>query len=247
MPRVNILGVEMEAASREEILTLLGGWFRSSTPRQIITVNSLMLLDAKKDSGLRELLWRAALLIPDSSGILWAAKFLNRPLPDIYPGVELMLDLCQLCAREKRRICLLGGQESVASQAGRRLQSLCPGLEIMGGWNGYFSEKEEENIIREIRLKKPAVLFVGLGSPRQEFWIDRHLEKLNVPVTMGVGGSLDIYAGRLQRAPEWIRKLGGEWSYRLIQEPSRLPRILRLPRFALAIMAQKLAILIHGR
>ncbi len=200
-----------------------------------------MVLDAKDNRELLTLLQEAALVVPDSFGIVWASRFLGRPLPDCYPGIELMLDVSRLCAQEGMPVYLLGGRELVAEKAARRLQSLCPGLRVAGCRHGYFSPKEEKALIQEIRLSKPKVLFVGMGCPQQELWIRKHLKALGVPVAVGVGGSMDVYAGEFKRAPRWMRKNGLEWSYRLLQEPLRLPRILRLSRFVTTVLSEKLS------
>jgi N-acetylglucosaminyldiphosphoundecaprenol N-acetyl-beta-D-mannosaminyltransferase len=231
----------MDALTRSDILAAAGRWLEGEEPRLIITVNSLMILETRKrPSDLLPLFQKASLIVPDSYGLLWASRFLKRPLPSVTPGIELVLDLCRLCVQSGRPVYLLGGRPGVAFAAGQNLQSLCPGLRVAGGHDGYFKPEEEENIVCEIRGLRPGVLFVGLGQPRQELWIGKYLDRLGTSIAMGVGGSLDVYAGWVRRAPPWLAARGLEWSYRLWQEPGRLPRILQLPRFVAAVVKEKL-------
>jgi N-acetylglucosaminyldiphosphoundecaprenol N-acetyl-beta-D-mannosaminyltransferase len=238
---VTLLGVPMDALTRPEVLSIAGKWLNDETPHAIVTMGSLMVLDIRKSpQDLAPLFLKASLIVPDSYGLLWASRFLKRPLPDIYPGIELMLDLCRLCAQNNRGVYFLGGQPGVAEKAARRLKDDCPNLNVAGFRDGFFRPEEEIALVEEIRRLKPGALFVGLGQPRQELWIGKYLDRLNVPITMGVGGSFDVYSGSLRRSPAWMSRHGLEWAYRLAQEPFRLPRILRLPGFVAAVVKERL-------
>ena len=236
-----ILGVPVDILDPKEVLASASAWLRERETHLVITINSLMILDARKEPELlMPLFEKASLIVPDSYGLLWASRILKCPFPGVYPGVELMLDLCRLSSEKGCAVYLLGGRSGIAEAAARRLKELCPGLSIAGTHSGYFAPGEEATIVEEIRQLRPGVLFVGMGQPKQELWIEKYMRVLETPIAMGVGGSLDVYAGVLRRAPAWLRERGLEWAYRLWQEPSRLPRILRLSRFAAAVIKERL-------
>lgn len=142
----------------------------------------------------------------------------------------MMARLCEICGRLNQPIALLGAMPGVAEEAARRLEEHYPGLRVVYHHDGYFSPEEEPAIVAAIREARPAVLFVAMGIPKQEKWIHRHMDELQVPVCMGVGGSLDVIAGRVKRAPAWMQRWGLEWLYRTALEPRRLPRLAALPR-----------------
>jgi len=237
--RAQIFDVPVDLLEPSEVLKTIGSWLQDSHPHHIVTANSLMLLESRRNEKLKMLLQSASLVVPDSYGLFWGLRHLGYSILDYYPGIELMHDICILCAEKKMRVYLLGGENTIAETSAYQLQNLCPGLLIAGTHPGYFSKENETELINDIRHSQTNVLFVGLGSPKQEFWIQEHFPALSIPVVMGIGGSLDVYAGKLKRAPDWLRKKGLEWAYRLFQEPHRLPRILELPHFACAVIQEK--------
>ena len=158
------------------------------------------------------------------------ARVLGLPVAERVSGVDLVARICERAADKGYAVFLLGALPGVAEDAARSLQSRCTGLRIVGTRDGYFSPEDEPKVVQEIAEAKPDILFVGLGAPRQEKWISRHMEALQVPVAIGVGGTFDVLAGRAKRAPEWMQRAGLEWLYRLLREPSRLPRMWSLPR-----------------
>jgi len=200
-----------------------------------------MLLHAQEDSELRRILDDAALVVPESSGILWASRIMNNPLKQFTPGIDLMLATCRIAAEGGHPAFLLGSAPGVAERAGQVLQKRYPGLRLAGTHHGYFKGSEEIFVLERVRAARPAVLFVGMGMPAQEKWIAKHLQSLQVPVVMGVGGSLDVLSGRLRRAPRLMRRAGMEWLYRLAQEPWRWRRIAQLPVFAWKVLKEKRA------
>ncbi len=150
-----------------------------------------------------------------------------------------MLKFCQLAASRGYSIYLLGSRESVLNTAGENLRERFPGIRIVGMRHGYFAEAEHDRILKEIKNLKPQFLFVGIGSPRAEKWIYQNLKELNVPVCMGIGGSLDVISGRLNRAPRWLCQKGFEWIYRLLQEPWRAVRLPGLLYFVWKVIKQR--------
>jgi N-acetylglucosaminyldiphosphoundecaprenol N-acetyl-beta-D-mannosaminyltransferase len=218
------------------------GWVKcflsGKQPSQIITANPLMLLAAQKDEELAEIIEEAALVVPESSGIKWASEQSGTPLDEFVPGIDLFLGMCKLARDLNQSIYLLGGRPGVAEKAAAALGAKIPGLRIAGTHHGYFPAGEDPGVVAQIRDTAPGLLFVGMSVPHQEKWIHRNLEALGVPAVMGVGGSFDVFSGRLRRAPAWMRELGFEWLFRTLQEPWRFKRIVHLPVFVYKILTQ---------
>jgi N-acetylglucosaminyldiphosphoundecaprenol N-acetyl-beta-D-mannosaminyltransferase len=206
----------------------------------ICTPNSEMIMAARQHPELAAALARADLVIPDGMGVVWAGKILGSPLPGRVTGIDLFLALCQAAAREGWSIYLLGGKPGVAQEAAAKLAARFQGLKIAGCQHGYFAGREEPAVLSQIKRAAPEILAAGLGSPRQELWLEEHLPKLGVPLGLGIGGSFDVLSGQKKRAPQAVSKLGLEWAWRLAKEPSRLPRMTALPRFALAVLKERL-------
>jgi N-acetylglucosaminyldiphosphoundecaprenol N-acetyl-beta-D-mannosaminyltransferase len=238
---LKILGSRIDPLTSEDALKQIEVFLRSPVPHHVITGNTLMLLAAEEDPDLRRILDEAALVVPESSGILWASRVMHRPLREFTPGIDLMLAICRMAAERGHPAFLLGASPGVAESAGRALQERYPALELVGTHHGYFRPDEEPTVLEEIRHAKPALLFVGMGMPAQEKWIAAHLQALGVPVVMGIGGSFDVLSGKLRRAPPLMRRAGIEWLYRLTQEPWRWRRIAQLPVFAWKVLRQRKA------
>jgi N-acetylglucosaminyldiphosphoundecaprenol N-acetyl-beta-D-mannosaminyltransferase len=206
---------------------------------QIATTNPEFVMRAQQDESFRQVLWQADLCIPDGVGLLIAAQWLGRPLPQRVPGSELVYHLAELAAENRWRLFLLGAAEGVAEAAAVILQQQYPGLIIAGTYAGSPDPSENAAIVQRINDSRADMLFVAYGAPRQDKWIARNKESLTaVRLAMGVGGSLDFITGRAVRAPRWLQNLGLEWFYRLIREPWRWRRMLALPRFALKVLAR---------
>jgi N-acetylglucosaminyldiphosphoundecaprenol N-acetyl-beta-D-mannosaminyltransferase len=237
---LRILGSRIDPLTAQDALEQIRAFLDSQEPHHVVTGNTLMVLAAEKDRVLRDILERAALVLPESWGIRWASRVHGHALAEFTPGIDFMLEICRLAEAGRHSIYLLGSTPGVAEEAGEVLRRRFPALTVAGTGHGYFKATEEPGVIHRIRQKKPSLLFVGMGMPAQEKWIAAHLGELGVPVVMGVGGSFDVLSGRLKRAPTWIRRLGIEWSYRLIQEPWRWRRILQLPVFAWKVWVEKI-------
>jgi len=236
LSRLNILGARVDAVSFADAVARVDQYLSEAQPHHIITGNTLMLLDAQHDRALRAVLEHSALVVPESSGIYWASRRLRQPLKEFVPGIDFMLALCRLAAERGDSIYLLGAKPGVARRAADELERRFPTLRIVGAEHGYFAAAETGAVIQRISVAAPGILFVGMSVPGQEKWIAEHLRALGVRVVMGVGGSFDVLSGNLQRAPQWMRRLGIEWLYRLMQEPWRWRRIARLPIFALKVL-----------
>jgi len=238
VPSLKILGSRIDPITAQETLAQIESFLLSHRPHHVITGNTLMMLHAEQDEELRQILDRAALVVPESSGIFWASKVLHAPLQEFTPGIDLMLAICRMAAEKGHPAYLLGSAPGIAVEAGRVLTARFPGFKVVGMHDGYFRSADEGLVLDSIGRARPALLFVGLGMPAQEKWIDTHLEALGVPVVMGVGGSFDVLSGKLQRAPALLRRAGLEWMYRLLQEPWRWRRIAQLPVFAWKVLKE---------
>jgi N-acetylglucosaminyldiphosphoundecaprenol N-acetyl-beta-D-mannosaminyltransferase len=234
--RVNLLGADIDALSMEETVERVAGLIRNYQPFRVMTLNPEYLYQAQFNKELMDLARRADIVTADGVGIVWACRVAGHPVPERVTGIDLMLRLVDKAAVCGWSIYLLGAAPGVAGEAADRLCRDYPGLRIAGCHHGYFQENEESIVAQEIRATKPDLLFVALGAPKQEIWIERHLGKTGAGVAIGVGGSFDVLAGRVQRAPDWIRRLHLEWLSRLLRQPSRWRRQMVLPLFAWTVI-----------
>jgi N-acetylglucosaminyldiphosphoundecaprenol N-acetyl-beta-D-mannosaminyltransferase len=239
IPRIDILGVGFDPVDLDGAAVRIAGFAGAGRPSLVVTANTEMVMTARRDAGLRALLAAASLVVADGVGVVWGSRYLGRPLPARVPGIELAERLLSEAARRRWRVYLLGGRPGVAEQAAGRLRAAYPGLEIAGCAHGYFGPADEAGEIAAIRAAAPTVLLAGLGTPRQERWLAQHLALLGSPVAMGIGGSLDVWAGRARRAPRLMQAIGIEWLYRLVHEPRRLRRQLTIPHFMAIVVAKR--------
>ena len=222
---IHLLNVRVDRVDFELVMDVVRQAIRQRRPHQIVTVNVDFLKLAKDDPSYRHLINTADLSVPDGMPLLWAARLIGLPLPERITGPDVVLGCAALAAAEGRRLYLLGAAAGVADSAARELERRFPGVDICGTYSppfGSWSAEEERKIIEQIRAARPDMLFVAFGAPRQDVWIREHMAELNVPVSVGVGGTLNFLAGRVRRAPVWMQDLGLEWLYRIIQEPRRL-------------------------
>lgn len=228
---VEIVGINIDKVTFEGAEDRLLEFLQQDELKMVFTPNSELLVDAVKDPSFAEILNSGDLVIPDGIGVVISSRFYGTPLKEKVAGCELMGSLIEIAYTEKKSIYFLGGKEGVAEEASQKLAVKYPGINIAGYHNGYFNVDEEKKIIDDIIDKGPDIIFVALGAPKQEKWIYRNRHKFTAKIAMGVGGSLDIIAGRVKRAPEFYQKTGLEWLYRLGKEPKRFFRMLKLPKF----------------
>lgn len=212
----------------------------------VVTPNSEIVMNASQDSELAELLREAELTIPDGIGLVYASKILGQPLNERVTGIDFADAALSKLAKEGKSVYFLGSKPdggegvSVAQMAADKKMAEYPGLVVSGARDGYFKPEDEAEIVAQINASEAELLLVALGSPKQEKFIQRHREEFtHVKVAVGIGGSLDVWAGTLKRAPEFYQKHGLEWLYRLIQEPSRYKRMAALPLFMLKVVVTK--------
>ena len=236
---VNILGVNISTATVSEVVQMIFDTISSGNKMSIFTPNSEIILSAYKDANFKNIINSASLCTADGIGVIYASKIFATPIPERCSGYDISLELIKQMTKSGASIYLFGASPGVAETAKEKIQETNPGINIVGYHDGYFDCEEENNIINDINDKKPNVLFVCLGSPKQEKWIFDHLNDLDVNVAIGLGGCLDVYAGNVKRAPQIFIKLGLEWFYRLIKEPKRFFRMLALPKFMLTVLKIK--------
>jgi len=229
---IRLLGVRITPVSMDQALAHAREFIAEGSPHMIVTSDATGVIRAQEDPELREIMDHADLVTADGQGVVLAARLLNVPIRERVSGVDMVQRLCEVATEAGRSVFLLGGAEGIADAAAEKLQAAVPGLRIAGVQHGYFAPEEEPAITERIRDAAPAVLFVAFGIPKQEKWIRAHMAEVGVPVCIGVGGSFDVISGRLKRAPQWMRKCGLEWLYRVMQEPRRLPRLKALPKMA---------------
>lgn len=205
----------------------------------VATANAEMIMRATKDAALRDVLAAAALVVPDGAGTVWAARHLGHAMPERVAGYDLVQELLRRAPATHRRVYFFGAAPGVAEKAKAKAEQLYPGIKIVGVRDGFFSADMNDAIISDIRTARPDLLLVALGVPKQEKWIHEHLAALGVPVAIGVGGTLDVMAGVMKRAPRWMQKAKLEWLFRGMLQPKRAGRLLALPKFVLKVHAAR--------
>lgn len=238
--RLNILGVPVDALTMEGAIETAREIGRGDVGRTVLAVNPEKVIKARQDSDLKRALSEAGILIPDGIGVVLAARILHGVKFSRVAGADLCPELCGLAAEEGWGVFLFGAKEEVNAAAAAQLQRRYPGLTIAGRRNGYVAADEMPALVEEIRDSRAVIVFLALGSPRQELWMAEHLEACGARLCQGVGGTFDVLAGHVPRAPAIWRRFNAEWLYRLLSNPRRLLRQTALPRFAALVLWHKL-------
>ena len=225
---VSVLGME-ETVARLAALIEAGG------TNVVATVDSYGLVLAQEDDELMSAYRSAALATADSSGVVWALGRKGEQVERV-SGVDLVGRLCGLSSEHGYRVFLLGAEPGVAEQAAERLKLLHPGCNIVGTRHGFFPDEDSDVVAQEIAPHRPDVLLVAMGIPRQEKFIARTHKAIGAKISMGVGGSLDVFSGRAKRAPRFVQRLMLEWMWRLIQNPRKFHKVARLPKFTWLVL-----------
>ena len=236
MDKVNILGVKVDRISINDAADKIFGFLSGDKCSKVYTPNSEIIMMGYNNKSFAEILNNADLLTADGIGVVKAAQILGRPVPERAAGFDITCKLLEKTASSPYSVFLFGGKPGVAEAASQKLTQKYPGLKIAGTRNGYFKEEETDEIIKEINESGAELLLVCLGAPKQEMWIDKNASKLSSKAALGVGGSLDVFAGTAERAPKFYCDHGLEWFYRLMKEPWRAKRMTALPKFALRVI-----------
>ena len=229
---VKILGVRVDKITKAQALEEFQKLLEGDRCELIVTPNAEIVEKASKTPQLRRIInEEAAIVTPDGVGLIYASKLKGDPIQEKVAGIDFAHSAIELCAKLGRSVYLLGSKPGVAEAAAANLEKEIPGLKIAGFRDGYFREDEEPSVVAEINESGADFLCVALGSPKQEYFVIKHRDALKVKAAAGLGGSLDIWSGQLNRAPKFYIDHGLEWLYRMIQEPKRLKRLPALPVF----------------
>lgn len=220
--RINFFGVDMDIITVEETLVQISKFIEERTPVQHVVVNVAKLVFAQKDKELKDIINACPLINVDGAGVILGAKFLGIDIPERVAGIDLMDKLIEYSAQRGYRPYFFGAKEEIVKKVVEIYQEKYPNLNIAGYRNGYYTDSEEAELVENIKNSKADILFVAMGSPKKEIFLSKYSKIMEVPFTMGVGGSFDVVAGKVKRAPVWMQKLHSEWLFRLIQEPKRM-------------------------
>ncbi len=237
---IDIIGVPVDNITMDGAVGKVLSFLYEGSLYTVYTPNAEIMMAAQRDPYLKKILGEADLLVADGAGVILASKIIGGNLPERVAGFDLINRLFSLKSEKSPSFFLFGGKPGIAEEACSKILSLYPGTKIAGCRNGYFSKENETEIINQINSSGADILFVALGAPKQEIWIHEHKQNLRVKVCIGVGGSLDVFAGCVKRAPVFFQKNGLEWLYRLFKEPWRYKRMLDLPRFILLALSVRL-------
>ena len=241
--RIHLLGLPVDGVTYDDWLRLIDVWIAQDgdTPaRQVCTINPEFMMVAQRDVNFRNILRRAALCVPDGAGLLWAARMRGTPLPERVTGSDGVPRIAAQAAARGWRLFLLGAAPGIAARAADVLRAEHPTLHISGVYSGSPAPHEEDALVERVNASGADILLVAFGAPEQDKWIARNLPRLKVRMAMGVGGTFDFIAGVVPRAPVWMRRMGIEWLFRLLLQPWRFRRMLRLPRFVWAVLMERL-------
>ena len=235
-----ILGVPVVPYTMDEAVAKLIGDTLAKIRNFVVTANAEIIMMAQDDPEYKIILSQTAdLILPDGAGTVWAGNYLGYVIPERVAGYDLYLRLLEEAADNDIPVYFFGGKPGIAKEAAAEGIRRWPGLKVAGCRNGYFSVAEELEIIEDINRSGAAMLFAALGAPKQEKWLAKYREQLKPNLLMGIGGSFDVLAGKVQRAPKWMQDARLEWFFRLVKQPSRFGRMLALPKFVLAVRSEK--------
>ncbi|OZM56652.1 glycosyltransferase [Lottiidibacillus patelloidae] len=231
------LGVNVSNLTYSALIEAIFADINKKKKSMIVAINPEKVMKAQDDPELKKLLNRADYQVPDGIGVVLASKLKGGKIKQRVTGIDMMLNLCEEAAERGKKVFLYGAKPGIAEEAKQELIRKYPNLQVSGTLDGY--EKDETKIIETINEGNPDIIFVALGSPRQEYWILDHLDKISPSIFQGVGGSFDVISGRINRAPEIFMKFGLEWLYRLVKEPWRWKRQIVIPKFLIRVLMKK--------
>lgn len=237
--KISIFGVPFSTLNMRDTVEYLTQVVERRDSYHVITANPIMVMAAVNDEKMMRVMKQADLIVPDGAGIVWAANYVNEPLPERVTGFDLIHELMRVGEQRRWRVFLVGTTQEIITEAARNLKLQYPLVEIVGVQNGFFGPAEDDEVVNRIAEAAPDLLFVARSATTQEPWIAQFRDRLNVPIMMGVGGSFDIISGKMKRAPVLFQKLRLEWFYRLVKEPSRYKRMLALPKFVVKVMRER--------
>ena len=248
MKRINFLGLPMDVGSMEDTVTIIQKKLEADSFTQHVVVNVAKIVNMRQDRELDKSVRACDIINIDGMGVVWGARLLGHEVPERVAGVDLFHKLIEMAAEKEVPIFLLGAKEEVVSEVASRVQDMFPRLNMAGYHHGYFWD-DEEAIVNKIRNSGAKMLFVAITSPKKENFINRWKDALGVNFVMGVGGTFDVVAGKVKRAPVWMQNAGLEWLFRIIQEPRRMWKryLITNSKFAWLLIKARLDQLLNGR
>lgn len=226
--KIILFGLPFDNVTMGETLAAIESLITQKNPAMIFTPNVQRVVAAQKDASIREIYRRADLLLADGMPLYWSSRLLRKGLKERIAGSDLIFTFCERAAREGHRVFFLGAAPGVAAEAAQNLAARYPGLPVAGTYSppfGFEADKKEiDRVIALLQSSKPDLLFLALGYPKEENFLWRHKSSIQVPVSIGVGASIDFASGRVKRAPRWVQMVGFEWLFRLLRDPRRLWR-----------------------
>lgn len=236
----NILGVPFANISPSDAVDQMVSYLNSDGKHMVFTPNPEMVMEARKNPEFMKILNESSMNVPDGIGIVYASKFTKTPIQSRVAGYDMMLGTFDKMKDMGKTAYFFGAAPTIADKAKAAIEKRFVGLKIVGTADGYFDAEKEKEIIADINEKKPDLLLVGIGFPKQEKWIYNHINELNIKAAVGVGGSFDGWSGNVPRAPEFFVNHNLEWFYRLMKQPSRIGRMMQLPLFMLKVIGFKI-------
>ncbi|MDY4921270.1 MAG: WecB/TagA/CpsF family glycosyltransferase [Phascolarctobacterium sp.] len=234
---IRILGVPVHALTMQEAVDTLEERLLAKEQTFVVTANAEIIMMCQENAEYNEIVGQKAdLVLPDGAGAVWAGRHLGYKVPERVAGFDLYNKLLALAAQKGYRSYFFGGAPGIADAAKAKAEELYPGVQVVGCHNGYFTDAEVSGIIEEINSSGAEMLFVALGAPKQEKFLLAHRDELKPCILMGIGGSFDVLAGKMERAPKWMQEASLEWAFRLYKQPSRFMRMLALPKFVLKVI-----------
>ncbi|MBQ3540551.1 MAG: WecB/TagA/CpsF family glycosyltransferase [Phascolarctobacterium sp.] len=234
---VKILDVPVHPLTMGEAVSALEESITSGEQAFVVTANAEIIMMCQEDAGYKKIVSQdAQLVLPDGAGAVWAGRHLGYKVPERVAGFDLYCQLLDKAAQKGYKAFFFGGSPGIAEAAKAKSEELYPGVQVVGCRNGYFKEEESQAIIDEINASGADMLFAALGAPKQEKWLVRYREQLKPKILMGIGGSFDVFAGKMERAPKWMQDASLEWLFRLYKQPSRFMRMMALPKFVLKVV-----------
>ena len=234
---VIILDVPVHPLTMQEAVSVLEKSIANGEQAFVVTANAEIIMMCQQDADYKKIVSQdAQLVLPDGAGAVWAGRYLGYKVPERVAGFDLYCNLLKEAAAKGYKAYFFGGSPGVAEAAKAKSEELYPGVQVVGCRNGYFKEEESQAIIEEINASGADMLFAALGAPKQEKWLVRYRDQLKPKILMGIGGSFDVFAGKMERAPKWMQDASLEWLFRLYKQPSRFMRMMALPKFVLKVI-----------
>ena len=234
---VKILDVPVHPLTMQEAVSVLGKSIANGEQAFVVTANAEIIMMCQQDADYKKIVSQdAQLVLPDGAGAVWAGRHLGYKVPERVAGFDLYCNLLKEAAAKGYKAYFFGGSPGIAEAAKTKSEELYPSVQVVGCRNGYFKEEESQAIIDEINASGADMLFAALGAPKQEKWLVRYRDQLKPKILMGIGGSFDVFAGKMERAPKWMQDASLEWLFRLYKQPSRFMRMMALPKFVLKVI-----------